>query len=47
MKPLVLDSISIFLQVKNKGKHFWAFETHQKAPRTPKVLLFEPPTLLH
>jgi hypothetical protein len=46
MKPLVLDSTSILLQVKNKGKYFWTFETHRKGPTTLKGSLFEPPILL-
>jgi len=45
MKPPVLDSTSIFLQVKNKRKCFGASENHQKGPTALKVLLFEPPTL--
>jgi len=47
MKPLVLDSASIFLQVKNKGKYFQASENHQKGPTALQGSLFEPPTLLH
>jgi len=45
MKPLVLDSALIFLQVKNKGKYFWAFENRKKGPTALKVSLFELPTL--
>jgi len=36
MKPLVLDAASIFLQVKNKGKYFKAYENHQKGQQPLK-----------
>jgi len=32
MKPLGLDSTSVFLQVKNKGEYFWASENHHRSP---------------
>jgi len=38
MKPLVLDSASIFLRVKNKGKHFQTSEMHQKGPTAQQPL---------
>jgi len=41
MKPLVLDSASIFLQVKNKRKSFRTFENHQIGPTTFKVMVYE------
>jgi len=45
MKPLVLDSTSIFLQVKNIEKYFGAFENHQKGRSALRCSLFEPSTL--
>jgi len=45
MKPLGLDFASIVLEMKNKGKCFWTFETHQKGKAALKRLLFEPPTV--
>jgi len=41
MKPLVLDSVSILLPMKNKEKYFGASETHHKGRPALKVTVYE------
>jgi len=41
MKPLALDSASIFLQAKSMGKYFRAFENHQKGQPALTVSLYK------
>jgi len=47
MQPLVLDSTSIFLEVKIKRKCFRASKNRQKGPTTLKVSFFEPPVYVY